>query len=152
MVPAPDSQNGSVYAAAFSHWLERYFAAWASNDAAAVEALFAPDAVYWYGPFREPARGARQIVANWVSGGRPLAFESRFEVLAQLPDGGIAHWWVGFDLREEPGRRLEMDGILLIRLGPDGRCLEHREWYASRERPAEQQGRETARHPTGGPG
>jgi ketosteroid isomerase-like protein len=121
---------------AFSDWLERYFAAWASNDAADVAALFAPDAVYRYGPFREPARGARQIVANWVRGGRPISFASRFEVLAQLPDGGIAHWWVGFDLPQAPGRRLEMDGILVIQLGTDGRCVEHREWYASREVPA----------------
>ncbi len=37
-------------------WLDAYFAAWRSNEAAEVEARFAPDAVYSYGPFREPAR------------------------------------------------------------------------------------------------
>lgn len=135
MALPPDVQNGSVTAAALSDWLDRYFAAWASNEAADVEALFAPDAVYWYGPFREPARGVRRIVATWVGGGRPVGFASAHETLAELPDGGIAHWSVGFDLPEEPGRRLEMDGILLVRLGPDGRCVEHREWYATREVP-----------------
>jgi ketosteroid isomerase-like protein len=125
-----------VSTTALSGWLEQYFAAWASNDPNAVEALFAPDAVYWYGPFREPARGVGQIVANWVSGGQPLAFASRHETLAELPDGVIAHWWVGFDLPESPGRRLEMDGILVVRFGADGRCVEHREWYATRELPA----------------
>ena len=29
-------------------WLDAYFAAWRSNEAAEVEALFAPDAVYSY--------------------------------------------------------------------------------------------------------
>ena len=75
-------------------------------------------------------------MANWVAGGRPIGFASRHEVLAALPDGGIAHWSVAFDLPGEPGRRLEMDGILVVRLGPDGRCMEHREWYATREVPA----------------
>ena len=69
-------------------WLDAYFAAWRSNEAADVGALFAEDAVYSYGPFREPARGRPQIVANWVSGGAPLAVESRYEILAVNGDTG----------------------------------------------------------------
>ena len=73
-------------------WLDAYFAAWRSNEAAEVEALFAPDAVYSYGPFREPARGREQIVANWVADGAPLSAEFRYEILAVHGDTGIAHW------------------------------------------------------------
>lgn len=63
-------------------WLDAYFVAWRSNEAAEVMARFAPDAVYSYGPFREPARGREQIVANWVADGAPLSAESRYEILA----------------------------------------------------------------------
>jgi len=30
---------------------------------------------------------------------------------------------------------LEMDGILVVRFAADGRCVEHREWYATGEVP-----------------
>jgi hypothetical protein len=43
-------------------WLERYFAAWRSNDPDEIAALFAADAVYSYGPFREPSIGRDAIV------------------------------------------------------------------------------------------
>ncbi|MBI2238097.1 MAG: hypothetical protein HYU54_06185 [Actinobacteria bacterium] len=42
-----------------------------SNDPDEVAALFAEDAAYSYGPFREPNRGRDAIVAEWVSGRGP---------------------------------------------------------------------------------
>src|SRR4029453_1657043 len=47
---------------AFRGWLRRYFAAWASNDPVEVSSLFAVDAVYSYGPFREETRGRAALV------------------------------------------------------------------------------------------
>jgi ketosteroid isomerase-like protein len=47
--------------AGFEGWLRRYFEAWVSNDPGDVEALFAEDALYWVGPFREPWVGRDQI-------------------------------------------------------------------------------------------
>ena len=56
-------------AEAFRGWLERYFAAWASNDPTEVEPLFAEDAVYVYGPFRDDdAHGRDEIVRRWIEG------------------------------------------------------------------------------------
>ncbi len=52
----------------FRAWLEGYFGAWASNEPEQVAALFARDAVYSYGPFREPTHGREAIVADWTSG------------------------------------------------------------------------------------
>ena len=51
---------------AFRGWLQRYFDAWASNDPVRVSALFAEDAVYSYGPFREETRGRRYEVADVI--------------------------------------------------------------------------------------
>ena len=113
-------------------WLDAYFAAWRSNEAAEVEALFAPDAVYSYGPFREPARGREQIVANWVADGAPLSAEFRYEILAVHGDTGIAHWNVRQKAYYFHEPTLELDGILVLRFDADGRCVEHLEWFDRR--------------------
>jgi ketosteroid isomerase-like protein len=56
---------------AFRGWLRRYFDAWASNDPVEVSSLFAEDAVYSYGPFREETRSREAIVRAWVEEGSP---------------------------------------------------------------------------------
>ena len=114
----------------FRDWLEGYFAAWVSNDPDDVAALFAEDAVYWIDPFRDPHRGRDQIVSAWVSEPQEdVAYA--YEPLAVTGDVGIAHWNLSAASPGAPGRA-EFDGILLIRFASDGRCLEHREWFAHR--------------------
>lgn len=115
----------------FAAWLDRYFAAWRSNDAAEVEALFTEDAVYSYGPFEQVATGRETIVQNWVEGGVQPGFETWFEVLAVEGDRGVANWRVSFDVDE--GGRVTLDGILVCDLDGRGRCTLHREWYVRRE-------------------
>ena len=116
----------------FRDWLERYFEAWVSNDPEAVEALFTRDAVYWTGPFKEPRVGVENIVAAWV-GGPQEEVDYTYEPLAVEGDLGIAHWRV---VSRRPGakERDEYDGILAITFAPDGRCVEHREWFSHRTR------------------
>jgi hypothetical protein len=115
-----------------TRWLDDYFEAWRSNEAAEVEALFAPDAVYSYGPFREPARGRDQIVANWVADGPPLTVEHRYEILAVEGNTGIAHWNVRQKAYYFHEPTLELDGILVLRFDEQGRCVEHLEWFDRR--------------------
>lgn len=111
----------------FRDWLERYFAAWASNDADQVGALFAEDAVYVYGPFRDDeARGREEIVQRWVSGGAQSGLSTWFEPLALQGERGVANWRVEFD---GPDGRVEIDGILVLDFDADGRCTMHREWF-----------------------
>jgi ketosteroid isomerase-like protein len=114
----------------FRAWLERYFEAWVSNDADAVEALFTRDAVYWTGPFADPRVGAADIVAAWV-GGPQEEVEYAYEPLAVEGELGIAHWRV-VSRRDGAKERDEYDGILAITFAPDGRCVEHREWFSHR--------------------
>jgi hypothetical protein len=116
-------------------WLESYFHAWETNDPSDVRALFAEDAVYSYGPFREPARGRDAIVANWVAGAPQPDLRWAYEVLAASGRTGIAHFAVSWSVDDT--RRVELDGILQLRFDGQGRCLEHREWYAEREVPSE---------------
>ena len=118
---------------AFASWLERYFAAWRSNDPAEVEALFTEDAVYAYGPFSGLVRGRPAIVRGWVEGGVQPGLETWFEVLAVAGDRGVAHWRVSYDAPE--GGRETLDGVLVCDLDEQGRCSLHREWFARRTNP-----------------
>ena len=118
--------------AAFESWLERYFAAWESNDPDAVAALFGPEATYAYGPFGEPTRGRDAIVEEWVAGGVGEDFVWRSEALAVAGRQGIAHFAVSF-VDPLSRRSTEMDGIFLADFDVEGRCVEFREWYEKRE-------------------
>ena len=121
---------------AFEAWLRDYFRAWVSNDPADVVPLFTEDAVYFTGPFREPWHGRETIVATWVSD--PWAqrdVETAYEVLAVRGDIGIAHWRVSYTPAGQPDDRVELDGVLVLRFAPDGRCREHREWFDRRRVP-----------------
>ena len=77
---------------AFRGWLQRYFDAWASNDPVEVSALFAEDAMYSYGPFREETHGREAIVRAWVEGGVPTELRTDVEPIAVAGDRGVAHW------------------------------------------------------------
>jgi hypothetical protein len=116
----------------FAVWLERYFAAWRSNDPAEVEALFTEEAVYAYGPFSGSARGRPAIVRNWVEGGVQPGLETWFEVLAVEGERGVANWRVSFD---EDDLRVTLEGILVCDFDERGRCSLHREWFASHRGP-----------------
>jgi uncharacterized protein (TIGR02246 family) len=117
----------------FRAWLDAYFAAWVSNDPDEVAALFSEDARYWTGPFVEPWVGRDVITKRWTGGGKEDV-EHSSEVLGVEGDVGVAHWSVR---TRGPGAAVivEMDGILVITFDEQGRCREHREWFASRERP-----------------
>ncbi len=123
---------------AFRGWLERYFAAWASNDPDEVAGLFSGDAVYHHGPFRDDAaRGRDEIVRRWIEGGVQPGLETRFEPLALEEERGVAWWRVAFD---EGARRVELDGILVLDFDAEGRCTLHREWVDRREVAPTEQG------------
>ena len=113
-----------------SNWAARYFDAWRSNDRAMVESLFTEEAIYFYGPFREPARGREEIVRRWIENGAPANFEAQHEVIAVNGDTAVIHWRVSFD-------DTVMDGVLIVTFDERGQCREHREWYeVERRRPA----------------
>lgn len=115
-------------------WMDGYFAAWASNDPEDVAALFTEDAVYAVSPFSSPWQGRERIVQEWTSEAQD-DLDHSFEVVAVDGDMAVAHWRVQARFADAL-QRTEMDGVLLLRFAPDGRCCEHREWYVTRELPA----------------
>ncbi len=68
-------------------WVDRYVAAWESNDPAAIGGLFAADASYRQRPSDESWQGRDVIVANWLDiKDDPGTWTFRSDVLAAADD------------------------------------------------------------------
>jgi hypothetical protein len=121
-----------------STWLDAYGHAWERLDAEAAVALFDDSAVYQWGPFSAPLCGRDEIEARLreaLASQEDVRFEH--EPLALTPDGrGICRWWVSIRQRGS-GEIEENEGIFLVTLGEDGRCLDFREWWNTRLAPAD---------------
>jgi uncharacterized protein (TIGR02246 family) len=72
-------------------WLERYVAAWKSNDGAQIGDLFSEDCRYRYWPGDEPLVGREAIVASWLSHeDEPGTFDASYSCWALEGDRAVA--------------------------------------------------------------
>ena len=118
--------------------MDAYGAAWKSNEPNDVARLFAPDAVYSFGPFREEdeLHGRDLIVDTWVADpGAQQDVQFEHEPIAVEGDRGVAHWRASFTA-PATGARVTLDGVMVLTFDEEGRCTEHREWYNRREESA----------------
>lgn len=114
--------------AAFQAWLDRYVGAWHSGDSADIGALFAPDADYFYGPYREAVHGRDAIVADWTeSPDAPGSWEAEYRPLAVDGDTAVA---IG---ESRYSRGSVFSNIFVCRFDGEGRCVEFREWYMEKK-------------------
>jgi limonene-1,2-epoxide hydrolase len=108
-------------------WIERYGRAWEMADEESIVTLFTEDARYRSSPFREPHVGHDQIRAYWrratgsqrgahVRMGNPFVDGERVAV----------EWWTTMI---DDDQEVTLPGCLVLRLGPDGRCTELREYW-----------------------
>jgi hypothetical protein len=114
-------------------WVNRYGAAWTQRDPAAAEVLFSPTATYYETPFDQPLTGRAAIREYWShvpKSQRDITFSSSRLAIAGVV--AIAHWRAAFT-RIETGKRVELDGIFLLRFDETGLCTELREWWHLRE-------------------
>lgn len=120
----------------FESWLDRYQAAWKTDDAAQIGALFTEDATYSPWPFSKSWNGRDAIVEQWIGRGdskTPWQFES--EWLAVEGDTGVLR-----GLTTYPGHDDQPEGVYsniwVVRLAPDGRASSFAEWWVQRPEPA----------------
>ena len=113
------------------NWLDSYIEAWASNDAADIEALFTEDAVYSYRPWENDkvtARGRDAIVASWLESPDDSAlWEAAYEPYAVEGDKAVAVGWSRYHATDsEPERKYHNAYLLEF---ADGRCSAFHEFW-----------------------
>ena len=126
---ATPEYNGGMSDAARS-WMQKYIAAWTTNEPDAIRALFTEEAVYATRPQdKDPWRGHDQIVESWLEA-RDEPEEWTFDWWVLGTDGGLA-FVQGFT--HYLGDRPSYDNLWVIRLEPDGRASEFTEWFMERK-------------------
>ena len=113
--------------AAARRWTETWRRGWPERDVDAIASLYANDTVYRALAFREPDRGTsgtrRYLEANFAVEqeiecwfGEPIAAGSRAAV----------EWWGTW---VEKGERHTLAGTSVLRFDPDGRVVDHRDYW-----------------------
>lgn len=120
-------------------WLDAYRKAWLTYDEAAIGALFAEDALYYYHPYDEPTRGRKAIIASWLapeSRDAPGTYDSQYEPVAIEGDLVVANGRSRYFEPDGVTLRTEFDNIFVIQFDDAGHCRVFREWYMERRRPS----------------
>ena len=113
----------------FADWLDRYVAAWRSNDAATIGALFSEDCSYSYRAGTDVVRGRAAIVDDWLKEpDDPDSWEARYEPLAIDGDVHVAKGYSRY-LEPDGSLRDEYSNIFVCRFDAAGRCSEFMEWW-----------------------
>jgi ketosteroid isomerase-like protein len=116
-------------------WLDRYIAAWASYDPAAIGDLFTTDAAYRYHPSDPPIPGREAIVAAWTepsgdASGRddPSSWTAHYEPYAVDGDRAVA---IGESRYTHPDGSLRAlyFNLWTLRFDDDGRCVDYVEYF-----------------------
>ena len=119
----------------FEQWLERYRAAWTTDDPEQIGALFTEDATYSPWPFSKPWEGRQAIVAKWIERGDskdPWRFDS--ELVAVEGDTGVIKGLTTYPAHDDQAEDA-YSNIWVIQLEPDGRARSFAEWWIQRPKP-----------------
>lgn len=113
-------------------WLDRYVAAWRSNDAGQIAELFSEDAVYSYRPWdsdEHATRGRDAIVASWLEEpDEPGTWDAHYEPYAVDGDRAVALGWSRYAATGDAPERT-FHNAYVLRFDPEGRCAEFHEFY-----------------------
>jgi uncharacterized protein (TIGR02246 family) len=119
----------------FEEWLERYRAAWATDDPEQIGALFTEDAVYAPRPYGEPWEGRDTIVAKWIElGDSNVVWQFQGEVLAVEGDTGVVRGLTSYAAHDTEPEEV-YSNIWVVKLAPDGRATSFAEWWVQLPKP-----------------
>jgi ketosteroid isomerase-like protein len=111
------------------NWLDRYVAAWKSNDPGDIGELFAEDATYRYHAYDEPVTGRDAIVADWLEEpDEPGTWDAWYKPYAVDGDRAVA---VGESryTNEDGSLRDLYYNLWTLRFDDDGRCVDFVEYF-----------------------
>ena len=121
----------------FADWLDRYIAAWRTNEPSDIGDLFSEDVTYSQDGGQTVIVGREAVVKDWLESAYAPddAWEAAYEPLAiedQICVGvGSTRY-----LRQD-GVREDFSNIFVCRFDDDGRCCELREWWMRAPSPVE---------------
>lgn len=115
-------------------WLDKYIAAWKSNNPQQIGDLFTEDATYYATPYATPIKGRDAIAAAWLEEpDAPGSWEAHYKPEIVSGNRAVA---TGRSIYPVPGNSEEWSNIFLLTFDDNGRCSEYREWYY--KKPAKQ--------------
>ena len=123
---------------AVARWIDVYTAAWRSGELSRLEEIFAPDARTRSAPFR-PSESALQYHRRVLMTDR--ARDARFGLPLVDGDRAAVEYWASFT---DNGEEVTIAGFVILWFGPDGRCLDSRDYWQlekGRHEPATNWGR-----------
>jgi len=112
--------------AAARRWAQTWERAWATKDAEAIAALYAPGAIYRSHPMRDPEPGGAFAYTQ-----REFALEDSIECRFGTPvaAGGRAsvEWWASY---VEDGRELTLAGATVLQFDAEGLVVDHLDYWS----------------------
>lgn len=113
----------------FASWLDRYIAAWRSNDPADIGDLFSEDVIYSQTGGHSTIEGREAVVRDWLEeayspGGE---WQASYEPLAIEDEVHVAIGSTRYV--RASGEREEFSNVFVCRFDEDGRCQALTEWY-----------------------
>ena len=119
----------------FEGWLQRYVAAWKTDDPAQIGALFTDDAIYAPRPYGEQWEGRDAIVAKWIElGDSNVAWQFESEVVAVEGDTGVVRGLTSYAAHDNDPEEV-YSNIWVVKLAPDGRASSFAEWWVELPKP-----------------
>jgi ketosteroid isomerase-like protein len=113
-------------------WLDRYIAAWRSNEADEIASLFSQDAVYSYRPWTDDkvtVSGRDAVVSSWLENpDDPNGWEASYSPYAVDGSRAVATGWSRYLPTDEAEERVYHNAYLL-EFDDEGRCSSFREFW-----------------------
>ena len=113
--------------AAADRWAQTWQRAWPRGDAAAIAALYAPDAAYRSSALAEPEAGG---ASAYLDRQFPLEHDLRYRFGQPLVDETRAavEWWASWI---EDGQPVTLAGVTVLRFDGDGRVVDHVDYWVN---------------------
>jgi len=110
-------------------WARTWERAWPAKDAEAIAGLYSEGAIYRSHPMRDPEEGA---ALGYTRRQFDLedSIECRFGSPIAAGDRAAVEWWASW---VEGGQELTLAGTTVLRFHPDGRVVEHVDYWVERE-------------------